>query len=58
MPKPRTSLAVAEAAKREWNPPEKLIALVVEEAEVSRREAVDALRRHEGDIVAVLEELM
>lgn len=46
------------ARKREWNPPEKMVALVQEEGGLTRQEAVEALRRHEGDIVAVLEELM
>ena len=49
---------VAEAAKREWQPPEKLVQLLEEEADVTREEAVEALRRHEGDVVKALQELL
>jgi len=48
---------MAEAAKREWNPPENLIDIVVEEGGLTRSQAVEALRKHEGDIICVLEEL-
>ena len=49
---------MAEAAKREWQPPEKLVQLLEEEADVTREEAVEALRRHEGDVVKALQELL
>lgn len=48
---------MAEARRREWKPPPQLVEIVEEEAGVSRAEAVEALREHEGDIVAALQSL-
>ena len=47
-----------EAARREWQPPESLVAAVEAESGVTRQEALDALRRHEGDVVAALEDVL
>ena len=47
-----------EAARREWQPPESLVAAVAAESGVTRQKALDALRRHEGDVVAALEDVL
>jgi 23S rRNA pseudouridine2605 synthase len=46
--------AMAEA----WMPRRRDVQLVMDEAEVSREDAVAALKRHEGNLVDALEELM
>merc|ERR1712087_583873 len=50
--------AMEGAARREWKPPRQLVAAVEAEAEVSQSEAVEALRRHAGDVVSAIEELL
>ena len=47
-----------EAARREWQPPESLVTIVQEEGDATREEALDALRRHDGDVVAALEDVL
>ena len=49
---------VAAAMEAAWTPREADVLLVVEQADVAREEAVEALRRHRGDIVATLEDLL
>ena len=49
---------LAAAMEAAWTPRESDVLLVVEQADVAREEAVEALRRHRGDIVATLEELL
>jgi len=48
---------MAAAARREWQPPVKLVELVAAEGDVTRDAAVELLRRHEGDPGAALAEL-
>ena len=57
-PPPRDVEAeMAAAARREWQPPVKLVELVAAEGDVTRDAAVELLRRHEGDPGAALAEL-
>lgn len=49
---------MAEAKRREYQPPESLVLLVEEEGGATRAEAVEALRRHDGDIVKALEDVL
>ena len=53
-----TEALMEEARRREFRPPAHLVTLVVEEAGVERAEALEALRKHEGDIVKALEEVL
>ena len=46
-----------EAMRQAWIPKASDVALVMEEAGVSEVEAVDALKRSDGDIVQALDEL-
>ena len=58
-PSPRDLVAEMEEAKRrEYQPPEKMVDLVVQEGDCTREEALEALRRHDGDIVAALEDVL
>jgi len=56
--RPAGPVEPALAMEAAWMPRARDVALVMEEAEVSRAEAVDALKRHKGDIVAALQELL
>ena len=55
---PVARMDLAAAMEAAWTPRESDVLLVVEQADVAREEAVEALRRHRGDIVATLEELL
>ena len=55
---PSAAPLLAQATWREWHPPESVLEAVADEASVSREDALGALRRHEGDVVSALQELM